>query len=65
MKEILNPLGIEKNNYGSCVGAGKWFTTTDAGKLQSINPANGETIADVYQCSEHDYDQIIAESIII
>ena len=45
------------------MGAGKWLTTTDAGKLQSVNPANGETLASVYQCSENDYDQIMSESL--
>ncbi|HIN20027.1 MAG TPA: aldehyde dehydrogenase family protein, partial [Candidatus Marinimicrobia bacterium] len=30
--------------------------------LNSVNPANGEVIANVYQCSESDYDNVIAES---
>ena len=63
MKKILQSLGIENINYGACVGASQWLTTKDAGKLQSINPATGEEIASVYQCSEDDYDQIMSESI--
>jgi aldehyde dehydrogenase (NAD+) len=63
LDNILQSLGIEKNNYGACMGAGKWSTTTDAGKLQSINPSTGKEIASVYQCSEADYDQIMNESI--
>ena len=63
MKNILQSLGIEENNFGSCIGAGSWSTTTDAGQLQSICPNNGKEIASVYQCSEDDYDQIMIESI--
>ncbi|SVC84125.1 uncharacterized protein METZ01_LOCUS336979, partial [marine metagenome] len=63
MDNILQSLGIEKNNHGACMGAGKWSTTTDAGKLQSINPSTGKEIASVYQCSEADYDKIMNESI--
>ena len=63
MNDILIALGIKENNYGACVGSGQWSTTTDAGKLTSINPANGEEIASVYQCSEIDYDRIMTESL--
>ena len=62
MKEILESLGISEGNYGACVGAGKWLITTDAGQLNSINPANGNVIANVYQCSESDYENVIIES---
>ena len=46
-KEILNELGIENINYGACAGPDDWYKTTDAGKLDSINPATGEVIASV------------------
>ena len=62
MKEILKSLGINDNNYGACVGAGNWSTTTDSGVLNSINPANGNIIANVYQCSEKDYENVIIKS---
>jgi aldehyde dehydrogenase (NAD+) len=62
LKEILKSLGIDDNNYGACVGAGNWSTTTDSGVLNSINPANGNIIANVYQCSEEDYENVIIES---
>lgn len=62
MTKLLERLGINKNNYGSCV-AGKWWgTTEDAGKLTSINPATGEEIAYVHQCSENDYEKVISDS---
>ena len=62
MKVILPSLGINENNYGACIGAENWSSTTDAGVLNSVNPANGEVIANVYQCSESDYENVIAES---
>ena len=62
MKDILHSLEINENNYGACIGAGNWSSTTDAGVLNSVNPANGEVIANVYQCSESDYDNVITES---
>ena len=62
MKEILNTLGINENNYGACLGSSEWSKTTDSGILKSINPSNGEVIANVYQCSESDYEKIILES---
>ena len=62
MKELLAQLGIEDVNYGACVGAGDWLKSTDSGELDSVNPTTGEVIAKVYQCSEADYEQVIAES---
>jgi len=60
--DILKELGIQDNNYGACSGKGKWNQTTDAGTLDSINPATGERIASVYQCSVDDYHQIVKQS---
>ena len=62
MKEILKSLEIQENNYGACVGAGNWSNTTASGQLYSVNPANGNVIANVYQCSEDDYENVIIES---
>ncbi len=60
--DILKQLGIEDNNFGACSGKGKWNQTTDAGTLDSINPATGERIASVYQCSKEDYTHIVEQS---
>lgn len=60
--DILKQLGIEDQNFGACSGKGKWNQTTDAGTLDSINPATGERIASVYQCSKEDYAAIVKES---
>ena len=61
-KEILNELGIENINYGACAGPDDWYKTTDAGKLDSINPATGEVIASVYQSSVDDYQSVVEKS---
>ena len=61
-KEILNELGIENNNIGACAGPDDWYKTTTAGILDSINPANGEIIASVYQCSLDDYKSVSEKS---
>ena len=62
MNEILKKLNIESENYGSCIGGGNWFNTSDQGVIESMNPTTGELIAKVYKCSEKDYDNIIDAS---
>ena len=51
MNSILEKLGIDKNNYGSCFGGENWNKTEDSGIIESINPTTGELIANVYKCS--------------
>lgn len=62
VENILKQLGINEKNYGACYGAGDWSKTVDAGELVSINPTNGKPIANVYQCSTTDYEDIISKS---
>ena len=62
ISNILSELGIKEKNYGACSGPNGWSQTKDAGELHSTNPATGETIASVYECSVDDYERIIAES---
>jgi len=59
---FLKDLGINKINYGGSLGPGHWSKTENAGKIDSINPANGKVIGSVYQCSKTDYDDIIKGS---
>jgi len=59
---FLKTLGIKKNNYGSCSGPGKWNKTDNNGIINSVNPANSEIIASVYQSSIADYNNIIKQS---
>ena len=61
-KQILKELGLKDINYGACAGPNDWCKTTDSGRLDSINPANGEVIASVYQCSVDDYNSIVEKS---
>ena len=60
MNKILESLGIQKDNYGACIGALEWFNTKDAGQLNSINPTNGNVLGNVFQCSEDDFENIIS-----
>jgi len=62
-QKILNELGIETDSLGACSGPGKWFGDKSQGKLDSYNPATGEFLASVYQCSEKDYEQVLQESV--
>ena len=61
--DILKQLGINATNYGSCSGPNQWNKTTDAGIIQSINPADGEIIASVYQCTTEDYEKVVKRSL--
>jgi aldehyde dehydrogenase (NAD+) len=54
-RKILDALGLRADNPGACFGPGHWSTTTEAGTIDSINPATGKVIASVYAASENDY----------
>lgn len=60
--EVLTKLGIEPLNAGACSGPGQWASTTDKGLLDSVNPATGEVLAQIYSCSANDYDMLVEES---
>jgi aldehyde dehydrogenase (NAD+) len=57
--DILKALGLEKTNSGTYLGQGEWSKTTNAGLIQSVNPATNEVIAEVHASSQADYDIII------
>ncbi len=59
MIEFLQTLGIKASNPGACFGLGEWSTTSDAGEVESVNPATGEVIARVSGASAQDYEKII------
>ena len=61
--EFLKKLGINNENHGASLGPGHWSETTSAGKIDSINPSNGELISSVYQCNESDYANIVKGSL--
>ena len=60
--EILNKLGIKLVNGGACSGPGQWAAATDSGLLNSVNPATGEVLAQIYSCTANDYDVLVGES---
>jgi len=60
---ILDSLGLKAENPGACFGPGRWSTTTDAGQVDSINPATGEVIASVFGASEADFDKIMTQAV--
>ena len=59
---FLKELGVEDINSGACSGVGQWAEASDAGVLESFNPATGELIAKVNLCSERDYERVIADA---
>jgi aldehyde dehydrogenase (NAD+) len=60
--DILKALGLSSIQSGSYLGQGEWSKTTDAGALQPVNPATGETIATVHASSTADYEAIVARA---
>lgn len=61
MMEILSALKIQKDNLGSCLGAGAWFASSPV-FIESINPSNGETIARIKTSDETDLAHLIQKS---
>ena len=62
-RKILDSLGLRAENPGACFGPGHWSTTTDAGTIESINPATGEVIASVHAASENDYQRVLDQAV--
>ena len=58
--DFLKELGIDKENYGACIGGEDWIKSKDSKNNDSINPATGEVIATLYQASEADYEKVMA-----
>ena len=54
MKDLLKKCGIDKNNFGSCVGGMDWMSTNDAGENISYSPSDASVIASVYEASVDD-----------
>ncbi|MBT3518684.1 MAG: aldehyde dehydrogenase family protein, partial [Candidatus Marinimicrobia bacterium] len=61
--DILKTLGIDSENFGACVGPNQWNNTKEEGKIDSFNPATGDLIASVYQCSTNDYETVVQQSL--
>ena len=62
MENILKQLSISNKNHGACIGGDSWMETKNQGTIESVNPSNGDIIANVHKCSEADYEKIITAS---
>jgi aldehyde dehydrogenase (NAD+) len=59
MMDILTTLKLNKNNPAASTSSEWWANTTNQGEIISYNPATGEPIASIYNCSTADYEHII------
>ncbi|MGB0495506.1 MAG: aldehyde dehydrogenase family protein, partial [Kangiellaceae bacterium] len=57
--KFLTELSIKQKNYGASTGV-NWLQTSDCGELNISSPADGQLIADVYQCSQADYEKVVS-----
>lgn len=57
---ILNALNLKAKNPGASTDSNWWSKTTSEGEIISYNPATEQVIASVYNCSEADYEHVIA-----
>lgn len=60
--KFLDELGVKKVNLGTCFGDNEWSQTTDAGLIDSTNPATGELIGSVYSASDADYEKLVTKA---
>mgnify|MGYP000533687867 CR=1 FL=1 len=59
--EFLKQLGIKDVNYGASSGS-DWFESQDGGALTITSPADGKTIATVYQATGKDYETVVTRA---
>ena len=60
IQEILDQLGIEKNNLGASTGS-VWLETKGE-KIESFSPVDGQLIASVHAASAADYEALVLKS---
>lgn len=60
--DILKSLNLNSINSGTSTGASWWSATQNAGEIISYNPTDGKAIGSVYNCSDEDYEHVVAES---
>ena len=59
--DILDTLGIHKNNQGAATGA-NWNTTQTNGKIDVTSPVDGRHLGTVFLASKEDYHNCIASA---
>lgn len=62
MKALLEKLKIESTNAGACTGIDGWVADAKGQQLTSINPATGETIANVTTATVDTYNAVSQHS---
>ena len=62
MEDLLKKLNIKQKNFGACTGPEGWIENNNTKEILSINPANGENIASVYESSIEDYETVVQKS---
>lgn len=55
---ILKKLNLHGKNPGASCSV-QWSSKNQSTKISSINPATGKPIADVFTCSEEDYEHLV------
>jgi aldehyde dehydrogenase (NAD+) len=60
IKEALDLLGIMPVNHGACTGS-DWIETTGE-VLRSVSPVDGESIADIRQCTKKEFGMIVSRA---
>ncbi len=59
MQQFLESLHLNEKNSGASTSSKWWSQTKTEGEIISRNPANGETIAAIYNASNDDYEKVI------
>lgn len=60
--KFLDELGVKPLNPGTCLDHNEWSQTTDAGIIESFNPATDELIGSVYSANEEDYEKVVKKA---
>ncbi|ASR44558.1 aldehyde dehydrogenase [Xanthomonas citri pv. mangiferaeindicae] len=59
---VLTALGLETTESGTYLGNNEWARDTGAGTLTPVNPASGESLAQVLATSQADYETIVTRA---
>jgi len=62
MNNILDSLQLENNNFSTCYGPDGWIKETKNGMIESMNPATGQSIANIYTCSSENYETVVQKA---
>ncbi|RME08521.1 MAG: aldehyde dehydrogenase family protein [Anaerolineae bacterium] len=60
MQSVLEKLGIQEVNPGTCIGPDGWLDDPKGKKIVSYNPATGEALASVVQVTPETYEKVVS-----